>query len=808
MSTSESGNAGHPAAGGHPARSADAHPLNLSLFNHAPGVSEAHLFPLQSNAPTPPSAPAMPAPPEGPAWMPRLPTMPTSLEDIRERIESAPESFAIRLEEAKDNEYLNQAARQVLGGLQGSAAKATKPLMDPKIMPRLPSMPVSLEDIGERIQDAPESFAIRLEEAKHNLVVQDFVRLLHGNPGSPVSLPGGLNFPANPASAPHLPGMSAAPMPGSPSMPSMPATHGVPSTSGMPGMPGMSGGAPAMPSSQPTLPRMGTPAGAPAMVPPSAPAMPGMPTAPGLRLPGASGGRAPVPPELAAFAGPLAPIVSLPLSPERLNDPACLLGAAAKMFAPTSRSYAEPAGWTSSIPSLGRAPVPSAPSAPHGHSAPSAPAPAAEAPSLGSGASYYFIDSHLDEPVTPGGDHAFDVEAVRRDFPIFRQKVNGRPLVWLDNAATTQKPQAVIDRLVRYYETENSNVHRAAHELAARATNAYEAARAKVQEFLGAAQKEEIIFTRGTTESINLLAQTLGNQIVGRDDEIVITHIEHHSNIVPWQHLAARTGARLRVAPVNDRGEIDLDAYERLLGSRTKIVAMTHVSNALGTIVPVREMTASAHRHGARVLVDGAQSTPHFPIDVQDIGCDFLALSGHKLFGPTGIGVLYGRKDLLDSMPPWQGGGNMIQDVTFEKTTYNPAPMKFEAGTAILAGAIGLGAAIDYLNHIGFDRAAAYEHSLFLYASDALQRVPGLKMVGNAREKAGVLSFVLAGAQPEAIGEALNREGIAVRTGHHCAQPALRRFGYERTVRPSLAFYNTRDEVDLLVHTLHRVSRG
>ncbi len=405
---------------------------------------------------------------------------------------------------------------------------------------------------------------------------------------------------------------------------------------------------------------------------------------------------------------------------------------------------------------------------------------------------------------TPG----FDVHAVRKDFPILQQRVNGKPLVWLDNAATTQKPRAVIERISKFYAEENSNVHRGAHELAARATDAYEAAREKIRRFLGASTVEEIIFTRGTTESINLVAQTYGKQNLGRGDEIILIEYEHHANIVPWQHVARETGAVIRVAPILDSGEIDLVAYEKLFTPRTRLVAIGHVSNVLGTIAPVRDMIATAHHHGAVVLVDGAQSAPHFPVNVQEMDADFFVLSGHKLFGPTGVGVLYGKRHLLDDMPPWQGGGNMIRQVTFEHTTYNDVPAKFEAGTPILAGAVGLGAAIDYLDRIGFANAARYEDELLMYAQERLAAIPGIRMIGTARHKAGVLSFVADKVEPAEFGQLLNREGIAVRVGHHCAQPALAHYGLKESVRPSLAFYNTREEIDFLVDTVSRAVKS
>jgi cysteine desulfurase / selenocysteine lyase len=399
----------------------------------------------------------------------------------------------------------------------------------------------------------------------------------------------------------------------------------------------------------------------------------------------------------------------------------------------------------------------------------------------------------------------FDIGSVRRDFPILQERVNGRPLIWLDNAATTQKPQSVIDRISYFYEHENSNIHRAAHELAARATDAYEDARTKVAHFLNASSSKEIVFVRGATEAINLVAQSWGRRHINKGDEIVISWIEHHANIVPWQMLCAEKGACLRVAPVDDDGQILLDEYEKLLSPKTRLVSFTQVSNALGTMTPAHQMIQMAHRYGARVLLDGAQAVSHMPVDVQSLDCDFYVFSGHKVFAPTGIGVLYGKPDVLAETPPWQGGGNMIVDVTFEKTTYQPPPGRFEAGTGNIADAVGLGAAIDYLDHIGMPNIAGYEHELLVYATQGLLRVPGLRIIGTAKEKAGVLSFVLAGFRTEEVGAALNREGIAVRSGHHCAQPTLRRFGVETTVRPSLALYNSFEDIDALIAALFRL---
>jgi cysteine desulfurase/selenocysteine lyase len=443
-------------------------------------------------------------------------------------------------------------------------------------------------------------------------------------------------------------------------------------------------------------------------------------------------------------------------------------------------------------------------------------APAAPAPLPVSGTpQYYFVDAVVlpSGYVTPakadphgrvsladtGRQPAFDVHAVRRDFPILQERVNGHPLVWFDNAATTHKPQVVIDRIAHFYAHENSNIHRAAHELAARATDAYEGARESVRRFINAPATEEVIFVRGTTEAINLVAKSWGAQHIRAGDEIIVSHLEHHANIVPWQQLASATGARLRVIPVDDTGQVLLDEYGKLLNDRTRLVAVTQVSNALGTVTPVREIVALAKRAGARVLVDGAQSISHMRIDVQALGADFFVFSGHKVFGPTGIGAVWAKREVLDDMPPWQGGGNMIADVTFEKTVFQPIPNKFEAGTGNIADAVGLGAALDYVSRIGIENIARYEHELLVHGMRELAAIPGLRLVGTAAEKASVMSFVLAGYSTAEVGAALNDQGIAVRTGHHCAQPILRRFGVETTVRPSLAFYNTFDEIDKLV---------
>jgi cysteine desulfurase/selenocysteine lyase len=406
----------------------------------------------------------------------------------------------------------------------------------------------------------------------------------------------------------------------------------------------------------------------------------------------------------------------------------------------------------------------------------------------------------------PSGHPPFDVNAVRRDFPILQERVNGKQLVWFDNAATTQKPQAVIDRVSYFYAHENSNIHRAAHELAARATDAYESARNKVARFIGASSSEEIIFVRGTTEAINLIAKTWGVQNVHEGDEIVVSHLEHHANIVPWQQLAAEKGAKLRVIPVDDSGQILLDEARKIITDKVKIVAVTQVSNALGTVTPIKEIVTMAHGVGAKALVDGAQSVSHMRVNVQALDADFFVFSGHKIFGPTGIGAVYAKHDILEHMPPWQGGGNMIADVTFERTVYQAPPNRFEAGTGNIADAVGLGAALDYVDRIGIENIGRYEHDLLEYATSGLKSISSIRLIGTARDKASVASFVLKGYSTEEVGKALNREGIAVRTGHHCAQPILRRFGVETTVRPSLAFYNTYEEVDRMVSVVYRLA--
>jgi len=405
----------------------------------------------------------------------------------------------------------------------------------------------------------------------------------------------------------------------------------------------------------------------------------------------------------------------------------------------------------------------------------------------------FTIELERENVVTPLGSVRW-----RTDFPILRERVNGKPLVYLDNAATTQKPQAVIDALSSYYAHDNANVHRGVHTLSQRATDIYETARVKIQRFINAASAEEIVFVRGATEAINLVAQSYARPRLKPGDEILVSAMEHHSNIVPWQLLGEQTGAVLKVVPINDAGELELDAFRRLLGPRTRLVAITHLSNALGSIVPIEAVIALAHDRGVPVLIDGAQAISHLPVDVRALGCDFYAFSGHKIYGPTGIGVLYGRKELLDAMPPYQGGGDMISSVTFERTEYNDLPYKFEAGTPNIAGAIGLGAALDYVSAIGMRAIAAHEQDLLSYATEAVSGIPGLRIIGTARRKASILSFMLEGLHPHDVGTILDNEGVAIRAGHHCAMPVMQRYGIVGTARASFALYNTREEVDAL----------
>lgn len=492
--------------------------------------------------------------------------------------------------------------------------------------------------------------------------------------------------------------------------------------------------------------------------------------------------------------------------------------------------FAVPTGIVPTIPGVLASPAPTGPTVPTS-AAPNWPADVPAVPELylptsgyvpttapkGDEANYYFTSTPASQetqrrtspvPQIPDQHEIFDVHAIRADFPILRETVNGKPLIWFDNAATTQKPQAVIDRISYFYAHENSNIHRAAHELAARATDAYEEARDTVRRFIGASKDENIIFVRGTTEAINLVAKSWGGKNLEPGDEIVITNLEHHANIVPWQMIAKKTGAVLKVAPVDDRGNLLLQEFEELLGPRTKIVSATQVSNALGTVTPVEKIIEMGHRYGARVLIDGAQSIPHIPVNVNETGADFFVFSGHKIFGPTGIGALYLTDEMIAETPPWQGGGNMIADVTIERSIFQGAPNKYEAGTGNIADAVGLGEALRYVEKVGVERIAAYEHALLEYATPRLAAIPGVRLIGTADEKASVLSFVLAGHESIEVGRALNAEGIAVRAGHHCAQPILRRMGVETTVRPSFAFYNTFEEIDVFLHAVRRIADG
>lgn len=506
------------------------------------------------------------------------------------------------------------------------------------------------------------------------------------------------------------------------------------------------------------------------------------------------------PADFSAFEVPSSGIV--PTVPGVLAGPSNVAAPPSGPVAPRGSAPYSGIGWLPDVPSIGDLGWSDA--------VPAAPA-ALNAPS-GNEYTYHFLTSPWSEagpvPQLPDDHEVFDVNAIREDFPILKETVNGKPLIWFDNAATTQKPQVVIDRLAYFYAHENSNIHRAAHELAARATDAYEEARETVRRFIGAPKAEQNIFVRGTTEAINLVAYAWGGKHLGPGDEIVITHLEHHANIVPWQLLSQQTGAILKVAPVDEAGNLLLSEFEDLLGPKTKLVAVTQVSNALGTVTPVEKIVQLGHRYGARVLIDGAQSIPHLPIDVAELGVDFFVFSGHKIYGPTGIGVLYGSEEALAETPPWQGGGNMIADVTLERSLYQGLPNKFEAGTGNIADAVGLGEALRYVERVGIERISAYEHALLDYATPRLADIPGVRLVGTADEKASVLSFVLAGHEPLEVGKALNAEGIAVRAGHHCAQPILRRYGLEATVRPSFAFYNTFDEIDVFLKAVRRIAEG
>lgn len=637
------------------------------------------------------------------------------------------------------------------------------------------------------------------------------------------SAPSGVEVPAGMGTPVGAPGVTATPgWPGPTQGPpsSTPAAHGstaaglgLPVTPGTPVVPTGSGAIAPVPTG------LGTPTGPPGISAPPGRPVPTQP--PPTSTPAAHGSTA------AGLGLPYLPEVPQIAQAGAFPDPPSGVESASG----PGMSGSDPAGlyfldggapgspWASALPSAS----PSIPALPSMLTVPSLPGLSLPGLSPATGgdqgareqARFYFLDRELSEavhgqdtlPSLPHDQHpGFDVEAVRADFPILSERVNGRPLIWMDNAATTQKPNAVIERLAEFYRRENSNIHRAAHELAARASDAYENARRTAAEFIGAPGPQNVVFVRGTTEAINLVAKAWGGRHVGAGDEIIISHLEHHANIVPWQMLAEQTGATIKVIPVDDDGQILLDRYTDLLSDRTKLVSITQVSNALGTVVPVKDVIELAHRAGAKVLVDAAQSVPHLGIDVQELGADFLAFSGHKIFGPTGIGVLYGTSEALEETPPWEGGGNMIADVTLERAVFQPPPGRFEAGTGNIADAAGLATALDYVSRIGLPLIAEYEHSLVEHATAGLREVPGLRLIGTAAEKASVVSFVLDGYDPPEVGAALNEEGIAVRAGHHCAQPILRRFGLEATVRPSLAFYNTHREVDTLISAVHRIA--
>ena len=527
-------------------------------------------------------------------------------------------------------------------------------------------------------------------------------------------------------------------------------------------------------------------------------------------------------PELPPQAVPVAPRGNVPDTTAGPSTAAAGAGVLDPYVPADFSAFAVPtAGIVPTLPGVLAGPVPTVPVAPRGSvpswplGAPSVPAlgwtdtvPVAPNAPAGDEGNYHFLTANDPVPQLTDDHEVFDVNAVRADFPILKEVINGKPLIWFDNAATTQKPQVVIDRLVSFYSHENSNIHRAAHELAARATDAYEEARDTVAEFIGAPSPDNIVFVRGTTEAINLVAHAWGGKHLQPGDEIVITHLEHHANIVPWQLISQKTGAVLKVAPIDDAGNLLLNEFEQLLSPRTKLVAASQVSNALGTVVPVDKIVELSHRYGARVLIDAAQSIQHIPTDVAALGADFFVFSGHKIYGPTGIGALYGTEEALTETPPWQGGGHMIADVTLERSLYQGPPTKFEAGTGNIADAVGLTEALRYVQRLGIERIAAYEKSLLEYATPRLADIAGVRLVGTAEEKASVLSFVLAGHEPLEVGKALNAEGIAVRAGHHCAQPALRRLGLEATVRPSFSFYNTHEEIDVFLRAVRRIAEG
>jgi cysteine desulfurase/selenocysteine lyase len=638
----------------------------------------------------------------------------------------------------------------------------------------------------------------------------EFFAALPGQSGAAAAAPAGMpTLPGSVASLPlsptagSLPTSAAPPLPaGAPSGPVVPDALSASSA-----VPGGVPGANLAPSAPQQVLSLG--ANAPALVP-HAVAPNGVPDQALVAAPGADGRAGGV-----VLGVPQAFAAALPSLPETAGG--APVPSTPYYFLGESSAYQPPAQGVPGIDDRISAQSFGLPGADQLRALLAVPSPAAvpaAAPAASPASGFYFLEPSRDPhafgakvPNAAASAHPpFDVNAVRRDFPILGERVNGRPLVWFDNAATTQKPRAVIERLSYFYEHENSNIHRAAHELAARATDAYESARDKVARFVGASSAEEIVFVRGCTEAINLIAQSWGRKNVGEGDEIIVSHLEHHANIVPWQQLASEKGAKIRVIPVDDTGQVLLEEYKRLINDRTKIVSVTQVSNALGTVVPVKEIVDIAHRAGVCALVDGAQSVSHMRVNVQALDADFFVFSGHKIFGPTGIGVVYGKRAVLEDMPPWQGGGNMIADVTFERTVFQPPPSRFEAGTGNIADAVGLGAALDYVDRIGIENIARYEHDLLDYATHHMRPIPGLRLIGTARDKASVLSFVLDGYKPEEVGKALNQEGIAVRSGHHCAQPILRRFGVEATVRPSLAFYNTCEEIDRMVAVVRRLA--
>ncbi len=628
-----------------------------------------------------------------------------------------------------------------------------------------------------------------------------------GSPGLPVDTTEGVS--RLPLAAPFTPATGWS-VPAGPGVPTVP--NG--SAGAIPGADGPVPGLSSAGSSSGNLPaQVRSPAGAAPAAPTGLPAVPGYPAGPSEVDP-------------AALAGPGLP--SLPQPPVPVPDAPAPVPTPSSPFYFLAESSAYPGA--SDLESLAAAALDPVAADPAQVAVPSLGLPSTDVlpgllPTAGSvppaaGAPTYYFADRVEPPARRlagaaqgaapqlGADPhpPFDVRLVRRDFPILAERVNGHQLVWFDNAATTQKPQAVIDRLAHFYRHENSNIHRAAHELAARATDAYEGARKTVARFIGAESEKNIVFVRGATEAINLVAKSWGKANIHRGDEIIVSHLEHHANIVPWQQLCAESGAKLRVIPVDDSGQLLLEEFSRLLCEKTKLVSVTQVSNALGTVTPVDAVVEMAHRSGACVLIDGAQSIPHIRVNMQTLGADFFVFSGHKIYGPTGIGAVYGRTEVLESMPPWEGGGNMIADVTFEKTVFQHPPNRFEAGTGNIADAVGLGAALDYVARLGVETIARYEHHLLEYATPRMQAVPGLHMIGTARDKASVLSFVLDGYRTEEVGAALNQKGIAVRSGHHCAQPILRRFGLEATVRPSVAFYNTTEEIDRMVAVLHRLA--